>query len=93
MAGEVIAFSGTFDILSTLSAELKTLAEHRVPFRLLTDIKCLFCVMSKGSRMSEGQMTLDIAAAHQGFRDCTISDIGFAWSPDNIADGLKKHVR
>eukprot|EP00171_Calliarthron_tuberculosum_P022337 IDg22337t1 len=46
--------------------------------------------LGEGSRTSEKIMMLDIAAAREGFRDKTISDIGFVRSASNLADGLTK---
>lgn len=37
-------------------------------------------------------MMLDIAAARKGFKNKTISDIGFVRSSQNIADGLTKSM-
>lgn len=92
MAGEVIAFSDLFDVATTLASELELILSHKVPVQLFTDIKSLFDVISKGSRTSEKRMMLDIAAAREGFKNKTISDIGFVRSSKNIADGLTKHM-
>lgn len=90
MTGEVIAFSDIFDIAATISQELGILLQKRIPVELLTDSESLFDVVSKGSRMSEKCLMLDIAAAREGFRDKVISDIGFVRSSKNVADGLTK---
>ena len=93
MAGEVIAFSDLFDVDSTLGEELGLLLGYRMPVQLLTASKSLFDFISKGSRTSEKRMMLDIAAAREGFKDKTISDIGFVRSSQNIADGLTKAMQ
>eukprot|EP00171_Calliarthron_tuberculosum_P016586 IDg16586t1 len=90
MGGEVIAFSDLFDRAATLSSELGDVYGKPIPVQLLTDSKSLFDVISKGSKTSEKRMMLDIAAAREGFRDKTISDIGFVRSASNLADGLTK---
>ena len=90
MAGEVIAFSDLFDVAVTISLELRHLLDIEVPVQLFTDSKCLFDVISKGSRTSEKRMMIDIAAAREGFKRKEISDIGFVRSSNNIADGLTK---
>lgn len=93
MAGEVISFSDTFYIAGTLLDELKLLTGNDIPVQLLTDSKSLFDVISKGSRTSEMRMMLYIAAAHEGFKERVISDIGFVKSSQNIADGLTKSMQ
>eukprot|EP00171_Calliarthron_tuberculosum_P000537 IDg537t1 len=90
MGGEVIAFSDLFDRAATYAAELGEIYSRRIPVQLFTDSKSLFDVISKGSRTSEKRLMLDIAAAREGFRNKTISDIGFVRSSSNIADGLTK---
>ena len=64
----------------------------KVPVKLLTDSKSLFEVVSKDSRTSEKRMMLDIAAAREGFKIKTISDITFIQSSQNIADGLTESM-
>ena len=54
--------------------------------QLLFDSKRLSDVISEGSRTSEKRVTLDIAAAREGFRDKMISDIGLIQSSLDIAD-------
>lgn len=86
MAGEFIAFSDVFDIAVTLVDQLKTIFGLPVPVQPFTNSESLFDVISKGSRTSEKRMMLYIAAAREGFRHKTISDIGFVRSSDNVAD-------
>lgn len=93
MAGEVIAFSDLFDVSATLAAELEWMLGKKPPAQLLTDSKSLLDVISKGSRASEKRMMLDIAAAREGFKGKVISDIGFARSSHNVADGLTKPMQ
>eukprot|EP00737_Agarophyton_chilense_P000247 gb/GEZJ01000282.1/.p1 GENE.gb/GEZJ01000282.1/~~gb/GEZJ01000282.1/.p1 ORF type:complete len:768 (+),score=79.54 gb/GEZJ01000282.1/:1785-4088(+) len=94
MAGEVVAFSDLFDVAGTLASELAVVFGRKIPVHLFlfTDSKCLFDVISKGSRTAEMRMMLDIAAARQGFKDKIISDIGFVRSSQNVADGLTKSM-
>lgn len=92
MAGEVIAFSDISDYAITLSQELHLLVSKLIPVQLLTDSKCLFDVIAKGSRTSEKRTMLDVAAAREAFRDKTISDIGFVRSSHNPADGFTKEM-
>lgn len=90
MAGEVIAFADMSDAAVTLSKELGRVLSRRISIQLLTDSKCLFDVISKGSRTSEKRLMLDIAAAREQFRNKDVSDIGLVRSSDNLADGLTK---
>jgi len=92
MAGEVIAFSDLFDVAAALASELEVLYKRKIPVQLLTDSKCLFDVISKGSRTTGKRMQLDIAAAREGFGTKVISDIGFIRSSKNLADGLTKSM-
>ncbi len=66
MAGKVISFSGLFDVVSTLSAEMALIIGSKVPVQLLTDSKSLFDVISKGTRTTEKKTMLGIAAAREG---------------------------
>ncbi len=90
MAGEVIAFSDFLNVAYTLSQDLENLLDHNVPVQLFTDSKCLFDVISEGSRTPEKRMMLDIAAAREGFKSKAICNIGFVRNSNNIADGLTK---
>lgn len=92
MAAEVIAFSDMFDVAGSLSMDLKSVLGRSIHVQLLTDSKCLFDVISKGSRTSEKRVMLDIAAAKEGFKDRLISDIGLVRSKENIADGFTKNM-
>ncbi len=93
LAGEVIAFSDLFDVAATLAMELKALLHVSIPVQLFTDSKCLFDIISKGSRTSEKRLMLDVAAAREGFQSKLISDIGFVRSSHNLADGLTKPIQ
>ena len=90
MAAEVIAFSDMADAAVTLSKEVERTLGRTIALQLLTDSKCLFDVISKGSRTSERRLMLDIASSRESFRVGDISDIGLVRSADNIADGLTK---
>lgn len=92
MAGEVIEFSDLFDVAATLADEISSIMGKKIPVQFFTDSKSVFDVISKGSRTSEIGMMLDIAAARQGFKGKTISDIGFVRSSLNTADGLTKSM-
>ena len=92
MSGGVIVFSDLFDVAIAFAEEIGMTLAGMVPVRLLTDCKHLFDVVSKGSRTSQKRMMLDIAAAREGFKTKTISDIGFVGSSPNIADGLTKSM-
>lgn len=92
MSDELIAFSDLFDVAVSSAEEIGIMLSKKIPVQLLTDSKSLFHVVSKGSRTSEKKMMLDIAAAKEGFKNKTISDIGFVWSSQNIADGLTKSM-
>ena len=59
----------------------------------MTDSKCLFDIISKGSRTSEKRLMLDVAAARKGFEMKDISNIGLVPSASNIADGLTKPMQ
>ena len=93
MAAEVIAFSDLFDSAFTLLSELRLLTGTPLELDLLTDSKCLFDIISKGSRTSEKRLMLDVAAARKGFETKDISNIGLVPSAYNIADGLTKPMQ
>lgn len=93
MAGEVIAFADMSDAAVTINKELSSILGHIVPLQLLTDSKCLFDVISKGSRTSEKRLMLDIAVAREQFRVSDVSDIGLVRSASNLADGLTKAMQ
>lgn len=90
MDGKFISFEDMSDVAVTLSKELGGLLVHLLPLQQLTDSKCLFEVISNGSRTSEKRLMLDIAAAREQFRTSEISDIGLVQSAYNLADGLTK---
>lgn len=92
MSAEVIAFADMFDAGIALKREIEWMIGQKVPLQLLTDSKCMFDVISSGTRTSEKRTMIDIAAAREGFRDMEISDIGFIRSAHNIADGLTKKM-
>ena len=81
MAGEVIAFGDLIDVSTTLANELELVFSRKIPVQLFTDSKSLFDVISRGSRTSEKRVMLDIAAAREGVKDRTISDIGLCEAP------------
>ncbi len=90
MANELIAFRYMFNAAFTMSAELKKMIWKHVPLRILTDIKCLFDVISKSSRTSENRIMIVIATEHEGYNNYSISDIGFVRTTKNLADSLTK---
>lgn len=93
MAGEVIAFADMSDAAVTINKELSRILGKPIPLQLLTDSKCLFDVISKGSKTSEKRLMLDIAVAREQFRVADVSDIGLVRSEDNLADGLTKSMQ
>lgn len=93
MEGEVIAFADMSHAMVTHNNKLNRLILRRVPLQFLTDPKCLFDVISKGSRTSEKRLMLDTAAAHEKFRTADVSDIGLVRSEDNLADDLTKAMQ
>ncbi len=92
MAAEAIAFRDMFDAAHTLTTELSSLLDRKVPATLLTDSKSLFDVISEGTRTSEKRVMIDIAAAREGYMLGDISDIGHVSGGKNIADGLTKRI-
>ena len=68
MAGEVIAFSGRFDVERTLGAELSTMLGRHILVQLFTNSKSLSDVIPKGYRTSEKRMMLKMAAPREGFK-------------------------
>lgn len=50
------------------TSQLNELLERNIPAEFLTDIKCLFDVISKGFRISENRMILNSTAAREAFR-------------------------
>lgn len=93
MAAEVIAFSDMFDVSITVSEKLINILGYRPQTHLLTDKKSFFDVSLKGSRESEKITMLDISAEREGFRDQTISNIGFVRSSKNFANGLTNFIQ
>ena len=76
MAAELIVFSGMFDSVYTLAAELRRIHPgSAVTIRLYTDSRDLFDVI-KCSSSSEKRLMLDIACARESFKNYTILDIG-----------------
>lgn len=59
---------------------------------ILTYSKSLFDFIFKSSCTSEKRMMLDIAAAREGFRDNTISNIELDRSSINLSDGLTNSI-
>lgn len=90
MAGEAISFADMSDAAVTMTKELSNLLHRKVSLQLFTDSKCLFDVISKGSRTSEKRLMLDIAVAREQFRVSDVSDICLVRSAANLADGLTK---
>lgn len=79
-----------FDIASTIVSELEDLYGRHISLQLFTNSKSLFDEISKGSRISEKRLIIDISAAIKGFSDRLISDFGFVRSDRNLSDGLTK---
>ena len=82
-----------FDVAAAIADDLSTILSRLIPVHMMTDSKCLFDVISKGSRTSEKRTMIDIAAARNAFKEEVISDIGLFRSADNIADGLTKEMQ
>ena len=68
------------------------LGNHAIPVNLFTDSKTLFDIISKGTRISEKRLMLDISCAREGFKNHEISNIGFIRSSFKLADGLTKKM-
>lgn len=92
MSSEVIAFADMFDAAVALKTEIEWILGQHIPVQLLTDSKCLFDIISKGTRTSEKRTMIDVAAAREGFTDKVISDIGLVRGACNIADGFTKSM-
>lgn len=94
MAAELISFGDMFEAAHTMAEELALLHPGSIiPVKLCTDNKCIFDVISKGTRTSETRLMLDIATARESFKNFDISDIGFVRTADNVADGLTKSMK
>ena len=93
MSSEVISFSDFSDVALTIAKELEVLSRKRMPVQLLTDRKSLFQVLSKWTRTTEKRMMIDIAASLEFFRHKIISDILFARTKNNDADGPTKVMK
>jgi len=92
MSAEVVAFADLFDASIAFKSDIQNILSKTIPLQLLTDSKCLFDIVSRGSRTSEKRTMIDVASAREGFRDRDISDIGFVRSSQNIFDGLTKRM-
>ena len=93
LSAEVIAFADMFDDAYAIRTQVQQAIRCSVPMHLMTDSKSLFDIISKGSRTIEKRIMLDIHAARHAYQCDEISNIGFARSADNIADGLRKRKK
>ena len=90
LSAEVIAFADLFDDAFTIRKQLEHALQRSVHMHLLTDSKCLFDIIGKGSRTNEKRLMLDISVTRQAYNADQISNIGFVRSNYNLADGLTK---
>lgn len=93
MSEEVLVFADLSDATVKIAKGLGKILGRPVPLQILTDSKCLFYIISKGSRTSEKRLILDIAAACEQFLVSDISDVGLVQIQDNLADFLTKITR
>ena len=90
LSAEVIVFADLIDDALALKSQIEYASQHAVPVHLLTDSKSPFDIISKGSRISEKRIMLDVHAARECYKTKEISNIGFVLSSENLADGLSK---
>ena len=90
LAAKIIAFSDIFDDSFALQHQLQQAMQIKIPIHLMTDSKCLFDVVSKGSRTAERRLMIDIASFCEAYQLKEIGNIGFVRSDHNLADGLNK---
>ena len=76
LSAERNAFADLFDDAYALRSQIENTLNHAVPMHFLTDSKSLFEIISKGRRMSEKRIMLDIHAARQACKLHEISNIG-----------------
>ena len=62
--------------------------QNSLHMHLLTDRKCLFDIIGKGSRTNERHLMLKIEVVIQAYNEDQISIIGFVQSNYNLGDGL-----
>ena len=90
LSAEVIAFAYLFDDALALKFQIEHGLRRSVPVHLLTDLKSLFDITSKGSRTNEKRIMLEIHASRESYKAKEISNIGFVRSSDNSANRITK---
>ena len=68
LGAELVAFSDMFDKAFAIRHQLQQTTNTRAPLYLMTDSKCLFEVLSKGSHALERRLMIDVAIAHEAYR-------------------------
>lgn len=90
LSAEVIALEDLFDDASAIRSQLEQATCRELPIHLMANSKSLFDITSEGSRTNEKRIMIDIYNARQAYQAHEISNIGFALSENNIAEGLTK---
>ena len=93
LADEDITIANLFDEAFSLKKTVELALKRNVHLHLLTDSKSLFDIISKGSRMNEKRLMLDIHAAREGYKAYDIISKGFVRSEHKITDGLTKCMK
>lgn len=90
MGGELYAFTDAFDAVITVSNDLATAFQKKIPIRILTDSKQVFDVITRGKRPTEKRLAIDVVAAREAYRRFEIDRVGLVRGENNPADALSK---
>lgn len=90
MAGEVFAFSESFDHGFDIQHDLKLIYGRQIALGMFTDSKQLFDVIAKSSHTTEKRLMIEITTAREAYDTDEISNVGLIPGDKNPADGLTK---
>lgn len=90
LGAEIYAFADGFDYAFTMKHDLESILGKQVPLQMFTDSKSLFDTLTKSSSTTERCLMIDVQTVRDGYKDHSISKVGFVRGPDNPADGLTR---
>ena len=89
-SAEVISSAGLFYDAVAIRKQPEFMLRLPIPVHILSDLKSLFDMISKGSSTSEKRLILDIYMQPDNHIALEINNIGFEGIPHNLANGLTK---